>query len=222
MKRILSYLFLSSCLFLSCNTDESDELLLSANVKVENADDVSMFDTGNEQVVIPDSVAFFNTIMPLAAVEKKSEISPYVYDYKVMSDIGYDRIEYSMHNQTINLTNKYSGEALRTLGLPQSIYIVDVLRVYKTLSSYKPKAKILPKDPDASLNDMGKKTDNPYNDNAVRGWIPGEYQDDGDGVFEGVTYVLKIITTTAGMSINKYFPCAPEDLVWNYECFYQV
>lgn len=151
MKRILSYLFLSSCLFLSCNTDESDELLLSANVKVENADDVSMFDTGNEQVVIPDSVAFFNTIMPLAAVEKKSEISPYVYDYKVMSDIGYDRIEYSMHNQTINLTNKYSGEALRTLGLPQSIYIVDVLRVYKTLSSYKPKAKILPKDPDASL-----------------------------------------------------------------------
>lgn len=74
-----------------------------------------------------------------------------------MSDIGYDRIEYSMHNQTINLTNKYSGEALRTLGLPQSIYIVDVLRVYKTLSSYKPKAKILPKDPDASLNDMGKR-----------------------------------------------------------------
>ena len=69
---------------------------------------------------------------------------------------------------------------------------------------------------------MGKKTDNPYNDNAVRGWIPGEYQDDGDGVFEGVTYVLKIITNTAGMSINKYFPCAPEDLVWNYECFYQV
>lgn len=213
---------LSGCLFLSCSTDESDELFSSVNVKIENSVEADMFDADDEQVVISDSVAFFNTIMPPSTIENFSEISPYAYDYKVMSDVGYDRTAYSLHNKKIQLTNKYSGEALRTLGLPQDIYIVDVLRVYKTLSSYKPGARILPTDPDASLNNMGKKTDNPYNDSAVRGWVSEENQDDGDGVFEGFTYILKIITNVGGMSINKYFPCAPEDLVWNYECFYQI
>lgn len=209
---------MSVCIFMfGCSSDNSDEDIV---IKGKHKTKGYAISTEGGNVVQVDSVTFFNTQRENVPA-RRSSIVPYLYDSVELKGFGYDRTEISLNNKAMSFSS--NSNALKYLGLQKGIYIIRILRVYKKLSSYKPGVKIFVTDPDPSLYDMGTKTDNPYYNEALRGWTPDETQDkDNDGAFEGMTYILHIISNYAGMSINKYYPCSPEKLVWNYECLFEI
>lgn len=147
-----------------------------------------------------------NGITPLAAGDRVE-----------MKGYGYDEITKIKDNTKMAFSS--SSKVLLSVGLPSGIYIIRVYMVSKVLSTYSPGNDIVPLAPDEKLKDMGTKTPNPWYDNAVKGWTSMEDTESGDGVFEGVTYLLYFVSDLSGQSLKRYYPCSPEALVWNYRCY---
>jgi len=129
---------------------------------------------------------------------------------------GYD-IMLTIRDNTRFAFGSNSSSILNTVGLPTGTYIIKVYEIRKKLNSSRPGDDITPLNYSLSTKDMGTKTANPYSVSAVIGWNTLENTEDGDGEFYGSTYLLYFVSTLAGQTINRYYPCNPEKLVWKYK-----
>lgn len=108
-----------------------------------------------------------------------------------------------------------SSPIMLGVGLAGGYYFVEILKVKKTLSSYRAGDLINPVAPIADNKDMGTKECGFFE--TTLGWAPDEIIENGDQSFAGTTYLIHFLYTLGGAQLDKYYPCRPENLVWNYE-----
>lgn len=143
-----------------------------------------------------------------------------IEEYGTMSIYRYTGYGFDT-SETVEAGQKrvFSSAMLTELGLSNGYYIVDILKLTKKLSC--PKGlKIVPRtySEDSDIySQTGTKTKEVFSSSAVRGFNANpEKDEDNLGYFHGETYIAHIRCDISGISVNKYYPCSPTDLVWYY------
>lgn len=152
---------------------------------------------------------FFHT----NATRSSSEVSSYSYEAVPMQATGYTTTFIAAGKAKCTYKGSESPQTL-ALGLGAGVYFVEVIGVKKSLNTNHPKDIINPSPTTLTDKNMGLKTCGYYTNDS--GWNTEEVMDDGDGIVNGVTYIIHFMYTLDGKSINKYYPCKPENLIWNY------
>lgn len=142
-----------------------------------------------------------------------SEISSYSYEAVPMQATSYTTTFIAAGKAKCAYKGSESPQTL-ALGLGAGVYFVEVIGVKKALNTNHPKDIINPSPTTLTDKNMGLKTCGYFANDS--GWNTEEVMDDGDGIVNGVTYIIHFMYTLDGRSINKYYPCKPENLVWNY------
>lgn len=87
----------------------------------------------------------------------------------------------------------------------------------KSLSANNSGDYIFPVFPDASSKNMGLLQAGLFSKDV--GWASDEPQEsvsDDDNTFNGITYLIHFLYNISGQTIDRYYPCAPQNLVWVY------
>lgn len=147
------------------------------------------------------------------ATRSSDGISTTAYETHAFQETGYDNTFIAAGLAKCAYKGIESPQT-RALGLGAGVYFVEVIGVNKTLKTYKAKDIINPTE--ASLDDknMGLKTSGYYKNDP--GWNTDEVMENGDGVFTGTTYLIHFKYDMSGRTIDQYYPCKPEKLVWKY------
>lgn len=193
MKKILLYTLLLA--FVSCNKEDASDF---TNVTVQ------------EQVRLNSDYEKDNFG---TNPTRSSSVSSYSYDAVSMRATGYTSTFVAAGKAKCSYKGSESPQTL-ALGLGAGVYFVEVIGVKKALYTNHPKDIINPSATTLADKNMGLKTCSYYANDS--GWNTEEVMDDGDGIVNGITYIIHFMYTLDGRSINKYYPCKPENLVWNY------
>lgn len=195
------------CILFSCDSEEDTMCFEESPNNV-----IPHYAISNDDNSVTD--VDFTSFYGYNSMTRSSEVSGTysATDQVVMKGTGYTKAS------TIAFNNKcqYSSSSplVRSLGLAGGIYIVDLVMVTKTLSTYNAGDLIIPISPDESKKDMGLVDAGCYSTNL--GWKGDEVIENGDKTFIGTTYLVYVKNTLGGATINKYYPCSPDKLVWNY------
>jgi len=149
-------------------------------------------------------------ILPIVKTNNVSESSN-----SIVEMTGYGYTTTSIAAAKTKCSYKSTSPIIVGVGLAGGLYFVEVIKVTKTLSSYRKGDIINPNVQVADDKDTGTKSCGFY-ETAV-GWNASEVIEDGDKVFVGTTYLIHFLYAIGGATIDKYYPCRPENLVWKYE-----
>ena len=199
----LSFLSLNS----SCSSDIDDEQeaynMPSCQLEQHNEN------SSENGIAIPDSIMWGHhdfqnndTKMDLAGSNDAQAMVGYGYTSKSVSS-GKTKVNYSS-----------TSPIVIGAGLPGGTYFVEIIAVTKTLNSCRAEDLIIPKKPNPEKKDMGLFTAGYFAKKL--GWYSDEPQEDGDKIFNGTTYLIHFLYDLSGAQLDRYYPCRPENLVWNY------
>lgn len=195
------------CLMLvSCNTDTDD--VGQTNLRPQSAFELcdSYYDNKDVCVAEGDSSSH-------ASVQTRAVVNP-LAESDIMLMMGYGYSNTDIAGGKTRVAYSSDNPIVVGAGLPGGTYFVEILRVTKNLSSYRAGDLILPSTPDPEKKDMGVSSAGYFI--STLGWVPSEMRESGDKSFYGTTYLIHFLYDLGGAQVDRYYPCHPEDLVWNY------
>ena len=128
--------------------------------------------------------------------------------------VGYGYTNKSIASYKTKIRYNSTSPVVIGAGLPGGIYFVEIIKVTKTLYSYRAHDTIDPTDPDPEKKDMGLK-ESGYSETDL-GWYSSETHENGDKEFHGTTYLIHFLYDLSGAQLDRYYPCRPESLAWKY------
>ncbi len=212
---MISYLFilLMVSLVSACDS-EQDGFIESEKIPSEQKRGYALIlDNGDVSEV--DSATFYNIGKSMTRASSLDFLSPIVK--RAPSLVQMRATGYTKKSTIIKATKcAYSSDSPILLGanLPAGIYFTECIKVTKQLSSYNAGDFILPvpatpDDKITGLVDAGLFS-------TTLGWTSDEPKESGDKMFNGITYIIHFLYDLSGKSIDRYYPCKPENLIWNY------
>ncbi len=199
----LSFLSLnSSC---SSDIDDQQEIYNMPSCQIEQHNENS----SENGIAIPDSIMWGHH--DFQNNDTKMEIAGSNDDQPM---VGYGYTNKSIASYKTKIRYNSTSPVVIGAGLPGGIYFVEIIKVTKTLNSYRAEDFIIPKKPNPEKKDMGLITADYFAEKL--GWYSDEPQEDGDKIFNGTTYLIHFLYDLSGAQLDRYYPCRPEDLVWNY------
>lgn len=199
----LSFLSLnSSC---SSDIDDQQEIYNMPSCQLEQQDENS----SENGIAIPDSIMWGHH--DFQNNDTKMEIAGSNDDQPM---VGYGYTNKSIASYKTKIRYNSTSPVVIGAGLPGGIHFVEIIKVTKTLYSYRAHYTIDPTDPDPEKKDMGLK-ESGYSETDL-GWYSSETHENGDKEFHGTTYLIHFLYDLSGAQLDRYYPCRPESLVWKY------
>lgn len=210
------------CLLASCEAEQSDYNLLSSSPADENIRERLMVkdNSAMQDVELNDQKLCFSDESPILdsphnVAECKSPAKQTDSSNTTQVMLGYGYTSTSIAAVRTRYYYSSTSSITREVGLPGGTYFVEVVKVTKTLPSYRAGDIIAPCTPVASDRDMGTRTCG-FSETTL-GWTTDETIEDGDMSFVGATYLIHFLYTVGGAQLDKYYPCRPENIVWRYK-----
>lgn len=200
-------------IFSACSS-EQDDLFENESIVTKQKNSYA-FLSDNQEVIEVDSATFYNTGKPATRLSDMDFLPPVAKDAASMNTMqatGYTKK--SIVIKATKASYSSSNPILLFVGLPQGIYFTECIKVTKELSSYNAGDMIVPAPASAESKITGLLEAGLYETKV--GWTPDEPKESGDKKFYGITYLIHFKYDISGQTIDRYYPCRPEDLVWTY------
>lgn len=202
-----------TCIFWACSSEQDDDFTDRTMFQSQRASYAIM--NNDNSITEVDSTTFFREVAPASKYTPqelfrnmpiaKSSIT-------TMRATGFTNKSVVIKQTLCSYSSDNS--IILSVGLPSGLYFTECIMVTKSLSSYEVGDFIVPVPAVEGQKDMGLINAGLYATNL--GWTPDESIENGDKTFNGITYLIHFTYTGGGQAIDKYYPCRPEELVWNY------
>lgn len=226
MKKYLFFMSIIACVLYSCNIDEEQNFTeASHESELTNLKEYSLLVEPDFPNVAIESIGNLtrsnmedSTQLFRSRVSKETTYNdPALISRKESSIVSMTGYGYTNTSIALNMAKCYyrsNSPIMLGVGLAGGTYFVEVVRVTKTLYSYRAGDIIIPTPPIADDKDMGTQYDGYFE--TTLGWTSNEVLESGDGVFIGTTHLIHFLYTMSGAQLDKYYPCCPDSLVWRY------